>query len=60
MSAWFQAHGDAAATYLDQIHQLHQLAAQSTQPLYLWAFEHMRDLVIGQPETSGLLQCIYG
>jgi single-stranded-DNA-specific exonuclease len=59
MSAWFQAHGDAAATYLDQISQVHQLATQASTPLYQWAFEHMRDLVIGNAETPGLLQRIY-
>ena len=59
MSAWFQAHGEAAATYLDQISQLHQFAAQATNPLYLWAFEHMRELVIGDAQTPGLLPSIY-
>ncbi|WP_309224463.1 single-stranded-DNA-specific exonuclease RecJ [Halomicronema sp. CCY15110] len=59
MSAWFQAHGDTAATYLDQISQLQQVAAQASPPLYQWAFEHMRELVIGDAQTPGLLQRIY-
>jgi single-stranded-DNA-specific exonuclease len=59
MSAWFQAHGATAATYLDQINLLHQFAHQAAAPLYLWGFEHMRELVIGNSQKLGLLQCIY-
>ena len=60
MSQWFQSDGEAVATTLDQISQFHQLATQVTAPLYLWAFEKMRDRVVGSPQNPGLFQRIYG
>ncbi len=60
MGQWFRSDAQAAATHLNQIGQLSVIAGQSTTPLYLWAFELMRDLVIGSDQHPGLFQHIYG
>ncbi|NEQ42163.1 MAG: single-stranded-DNA-specific exonuclease RecJ [Leptolyngbya sp. SIOISBB] len=59
MSQWFQTSGEEVATYLDQIGKFHQLATQASSPLYLWTFEKMRDLVVGDAQHPGLFQRIY-
>ncbi|MGD1861831.1 MAG: single-stranded-DNA-specific exonuclease RecJ [Leptolyngbyaceae cyanobacterium] len=59
MGQWLQANAQEAATYLDQISKFRNLAAHATAPLYLWAFEHLRDLVVGSAQNPGLFQRIY-
>ena len=60
MSRWCQADPAAVAAYLDQISQVNRLAAQTTAPLYGWAYEIMRGLIVGTDDTPGLFQQIYG
>jgi hypothetical protein len=59
MGQWFRTDPEAVATYLDQISQLRNQAAHAASPLYFWAFELMRDLVVGSQRVPGLFQRIY-
>lgn len=59
MSQWFQANPTEVAAYLDQASKYLSLAAHKTSPMPLWAFEQMRDLMVGNAEGLGLLQRIY-
>ncbi|MGF1457537.1 MAG: single-stranded-DNA-specific exonuclease RecJ [Leptolyngbyaceae cyanobacterium] len=59
MGQWLQADAETAATALDQISKYRNLAAHGGAPLYLWAFERMRLLIIGNQQQPGLLQRIY-
>ncbi|MEM1308542.1 MAG: single-stranded-DNA-specific exonuclease RecJ, partial [Cyanobacteria bacterium P01_H01_bin.153] len=59
MSQWCQANAEEVATYLDQISKFRDQAAHATAPLYLWAFERMRDRVVGSEQSPGLFQRIY-
>ena len=60
MSQWFNANPEAAATLLDHVAQFHNLATQTSVRLYVWAFERMRDCVVGNQQVSGLFHHIYG
>ena len=59
MGQWFSTDLEAVATYLDQVSKLRNLAAHAASPLYYWAFELMRDLVVGSDQAMGLFQHIY-
>jgi len=59
MSRWFQTAPEEVAAYVDQIGQFRDRAAQASAPLYLWAFEHMRNLIVGGGQTPGLFNQIY-
>ncbi|MDB9528044.1 single-stranded-DNA-specific exonuclease RecJ [Oscillatoria sp. CS-180] len=60
MSGWLQSKPQEVATYLDQFGQLYTHAARKTLPLYLWAFDVMQHLVIGNGQQRGMFQHIYG
>ena len=60
MGQWLNTDATEAAGTLDQISKLRNLAAHATSPLYLWAFDLMRDRVIGSEQQQGLFQHIYG
>jgi single-stranded-DNA-specific exonuclease len=60
MGRWCRTDPESVAAYLDQIGQLHRLATQAPTPLYFWAFELMRTLIVGQEPVPGLFQHIYG
>ena len=60
MSRWCQADPETVAAYLDQISQVSRIATQTTAPLYGWAYELMRGLIVGTDDTPGLFQQIYG
>jgi len=60
LSQWLSAEPDTVAAYLDQISKLRNLSAHATSPLYLWAFDLMRNLVVGSEPHRGLFQHIYG
>jgi len=59
MSRWFRTAPEEVAAYLDQIGKLGDRATQASAPLYLWAFERMKTLIVGDEQTSGLFEHIY-
>ena len=60
MGQWFSTQPEDVASTLDQISKLRNLSAHATYPLLRWAFELMRDLVVGNQNQRGLLRHIYG
>jgi len=60
MSQWLSNNPEEVATYLDQISKFRNLAAHASSPLSVWAFELMRELVVGSDRQVGLFQHIYG
>ncbi|MBF2037178.1 MAG: single-stranded-DNA-specific exonuclease RecJ [Leptolyngbyaceae cyanobacterium T60_A2020_046] len=60
MGQWFAAQPSAAAAILDKISKLRNVSAHAGTPLYGWAFELMRELVLGSDTTRGLFRHIYG
>ncbi|NER82527.1 MAG: single-stranded-DNA-specific exonuclease RecJ [Leptolyngbya sp. SIO1D8] len=60
MGQWLITQPEAVASTLDQISKLRNLSAHATSPLYLWAFDLMRGLVVGSEQQRGLFQHIYG
>ncbi len=57
---WLTHHPEEAASTLDQISKCRNLAAHATSPLYFWAFDRMRSLLVGGEHQIGLFQHIYG
>ena len=60
MMQWFNASTAAAASTLDQISKLRNIAAHAEHFLYQWQFDLLRNRVIGSEAQRGLFQEIYG
>ena len=59
-AAWMAAPGGAAASWIDQISRLRNLAAHAESPLLPWHYALLRDRVLGSTEQPGLIQKMYG
>ena len=60
IARWLNLSPSAAASTLDQISTLHNIAAYAECFLYPWQFDLLRQLVIGADTKLGLFQEIYG
>jgi single-stranded-DNA-specific exonuclease RecJ len=60
LSLWLGRAQGEAATYLAQIHQLHQVALGSGQVMPQWQYQMLCQLVLGGGRKLGLLQRVFG
>jgi len=58
LSQWL-ATGEAAASVIDQINKLRNIAAHAEHFLYEWQFKVLRLLIVGNKTRQGVLQDIY-
>ena len=60
LAAWLIGAQGEAATYLAQIHQLHQVALGPDRAMPQWQYQLLCQLVLGAGRKSGLLQKVFG
>lgn len=59
LAQWINRDHQAAASYLDQISQLYQLANHANHQLYEWQFTLLKQKVMGNDQEQGLFRQIY-
>jgi len=59
LAEWFNAGAIAAASAIDQINKLRNIAAHAESSLYQWQFEILDALVIGSETKNGIFREIY-
>ncbi|MFM7529477.1 MAG: single-stranded-DNA-specific exonuclease RecJ [Nodosilinea sp.] len=60
LAAWLIGAQGEAATYLAQIHQLHQVALEPGRAMPPWQYQLLCQLVLGTGRKPGLLQKVFG
>ena len=60
LAAWLIGAQGEAATYLGQIHQLHEVALGPDRPIPQWQYQLLYQLVLGAGRKPGLLQKVFG
>ncbi|MCS6815347.1 MAG: single-stranded-DNA-specific exonuclease RecJ, partial [Cyanobacteria bacterium] len=58
LANWFSKGDVAAASTIDQINKLRNMAAHAENFLYDWQFELLRQLVVGDATKAGILQAL--
>lgn len=60
LAAWLIGAQGEAATYLAQIHQLHQVALEPDRTMPPWQYQLLCQLVLGTGRKPGLLKKVFG
>lgn len=60
LAVWLIGAQGEAATYLAQIHQLHQVALEPDRAMPPWQYQLLCQLVLGAGRKPGLLQKVFG
>jgi hypothetical protein len=59
-ATWMAGANEAAATSLAQVYQLTQLARNDQRPMPHWQYQLLQQLILGERQTKGLFQKIFG